>query len=80
VQRRAHAFYIDALAQLGRMWKVAPKQAGARGRKGGGQRKRGKPVGLSHGTPQPKTRKELGLTDKTVRVAVKLAELPTEQV
>jgi hypothetical protein len=75
-----YAFYIDALAQLGRMWKQAPKQAGGRGRKGGGRSPCG--IGATHKAPQfgvPPTREDLGLTEKTLKVAVALAELPAEQ-
>lgn len=66
----AHAFTVDALAQLGRLLKATPRATGARG------------IGTSavpkeNHTP---TLADLGLDKKTSSLAQRVAELPPEQL
>ena len=67
----AHTLKVEALAGLGDLLKQTPKQAGARGQKGGGTR----------GTPKeprvnaPPTLAEMGIDKKTSALAQKLAGL-----
>ena len=78
----AHTIKVEALAQLGRIWKAAAKQAGGRGRQGGGRRRRDAGIGSTTKVPQfnaPPSLNDLHLNKKTVGVAVALANLPPEE-
>lgn len=71
----AHAFTIDALANLGRMLKATPKATGAAGP---GRGKAGAKSGPAFNDAP--TLADLGLDKKTSSIAQKLASLPEKQL